>query len=215
MAYIYKLTNNVNGKIYVGQTSKTLEERLNSHIRDMNREKFKHRPIYLAMRKYGIENFSIEEIEECDNAISNDREKFWIKYFNSCVEGYNVALGGAGKPLYSQSEIYDLLIAGFSVRKICEKIGCSADVVYGVARQNNIDTWSSGLGVLTFMKSTKTVLVTDNLKNKYIFPSVSETAKYIKEKTGCKSSLNGMRSHIADCCNGKRKSAYGYSYQYA
>ena len=53
------------------------------------------------------------------------------------------------------------------------------------------------------------------LKNKYIFPSVSETAKYIKEKTGCKSSLNGMRSHIADCCNGKRKSAYGHSYQYA
>ena len=214
MAYIYKLTNNVNGKIYVGQTKQTLEERFNSHIYDMNREKFKHRPIYLAMKKYGVENFSIEKIEDCDDIIADERERFWIGYLNTCVEGYNVALGGAGKPLYKQSEIYELLIAGLSVRQICEKIGCCADVVHGVAKQHNIDTWSSGLGVLRFVKSSKPVLVTDDSKNEHVFQSVSDTAKYIKEKTGCKSPLKGIRSHIADCCNGKRKSAYGHSYQY-
>lgn len=215
MAYIYKLINNLNGKLYIGQTKKTLNERLEAHIHDMKRKRFSDRPIYKAMNKYGYENFTIEKIEECDDVLADSKEKFWIQYYNSCVNGYNVALGGAGKPLYKKSEIYNLLTMGMSVRKICEKLGCCPDIVHAVARKNGINTWSLGQGTINFINSSKIVLVTDVLKNEYIFPSISDVAKYIKEKTGCKSPLNGIRSHISDCCRGKRKSAYGHTYQYA
>ena len=46
MAFIYKITNSINDKIYIGNTSKTLEERFQQHYKDSRKERFKHRPLY-------------------------------------------------------------------------------------------------------------------------------------------------------------------------
>lgn len=51
------------------------------------------------MRKYGINNFHIIEIEECNNDNLNEREKYWIKYYNSVENGYNATYGGETAPI--------------------------------------------------------------------------------------------------------------------
>ncbi len=88
---IYKITNLINGKIYIGQTQKTLEERMQGH---------KHGKILIddEIKKYGIENFSYEVVEKCQTIDElNEREKFWIEKLNcKYPNGYNVDDGGSG-----------------------------------------------------------------------------------------------------------------------
>ena len=95
--YIYVIINNINDKTYVGQTRTTVEKRWYQHRKASKALKNKV-VLYNAMRKYGVENFIQEIIEECDDSIVNDREKFWIKQYNSTDKniGYNKSFGGEG-----------------------------------------------------------------------------------------------------------------------
>ena len=89
---IYKIENIINGKIYVGKTQRTVEERFKEHAR--------HNKTYIskAIQKYGKENFQIEVIEICNNVDDLDeRERYWINFFNCKVpNGYNFTDGGEG-----------------------------------------------------------------------------------------------------------------------
>lgn len=94
--YIYKITNQINGKVYIGQTKRPIKQRWWEH---KNASKNKNNPgydypLYRAFRKYGIHNFKIEEIEKCTYDKLDEREIYWIKYFNSFHNGYNLTLGG-------------------------------------------------------------------------------------------------------------------------
>jgi len=70
---------------------------------EAHRQKTHTKVLYLAILKYGDSNFIHELIETCDESIINDREKFWIKYFNSNdrTTGYNRTIGGDGGDTYS------------------------------------------------------------------------------------------------------------------
>lgn len=104
---IYKITNKINGKVYIGQTIHTLEERYRGHINRANRGDMGH--LYPAMRKYGINNFECEVIETIDKTLPNaldllnEREIYWIKYYDSTNNkcGYNITLGGDINRMYS------------------------------------------------------------------------------------------------------------------
>lgn len=63
MGYIYKITNKINNKVYIGQTSKTIEERFQRHL-SLARQKV-NRYLYDAINYYGKDNFEISQIEEC------------------------------------------------------------------------------------------------------------------------------------------------------
>ena len=90
---IYKITNIVNGKIYVGQTVRTLEERKQQHIRVAKSGHKNH--LYNAMRKYGIENFKFEKICDVDNIEDlNILERYYIAKYNCIKGGYNMVDGG-------------------------------------------------------------------------------------------------------------------------
>ena len=95
MAYIYKISNRLNSKVYIGQTIKTIEERFQEHIYKSHSEK-SHPPLHQAFIDLGENNFFIELVEECDNEILNEREKFWIDYYDSYNSGYNATIGGSG-----------------------------------------------------------------------------------------------------------------------
>ena len=64
--YIYKITNTINQKSYIGKTINSIAERWKEHKKDSKRSYCKDRPLYRAMNKYGIENFTIEQVEEVD-----------------------------------------------------------------------------------------------------------------------------------------------------
>jgi len=99
---IYKATNSVNNKIYVGKTINSLEKRMNEHLGaafNDNSKLYFHR----ALRKHGKENFIWEIIYECKNEDElNEKEKFFIKKFDSLNYGYNLTKGGDGGDTYSK-----------------------------------------------------------------------------------------------------------------
>ena len=97
---IYKITNKINQKVYIGKLN-NIENRWKYHQTRYLQKKEYNKPLYRAFRKYGINNFSFEILEEIDdniyNIIGNERETFWINYFNSYGElGYNGTHRGDG-----------------------------------------------------------------------------------------------------------------------
>ena len=89
MTAIYKMTNTLNGKLYVGQTTQPLEKRFLQHSKART-------PLGEAMRQCRLENFTIEVIEECATpAQTRERERFWIRVLKCKVpNGYNQSDGG-------------------------------------------------------------------------------------------------------------------------
>lgn len=85
---IYRITNTVNNKFYIGKTTKSLEERFLRH-----KANHKHGKTYLykAMRKHGVENFKIEALELTEDL--DARERFWI---SELAPEYNMTAGGDG-----------------------------------------------------------------------------------------------------------------------
>jgi len=103
--YIYKITNKINNKIYVGQTHHPIEKRLNGHFRHARSLKKKNNYIHNAINKYGEENFVIELLDTAETKEEMDaKEIFWIKELNSTNKeiGYNLMYGG-GNGLQSES----------------------------------------------------------------------------------------------------------------
>ena len=142
MAYIYKITNDINQKVYIGQTSRSIEIRWKEHQRDIKRTNFEIRPLYRAINKYGIEHFHIELIEETE--YPNEREKYWIEYYQSFKNGYNATLGGEGKMLYID---HDIIIATYnqthSIKKTAKITHHEERTVSNILKQNKIPVASS------------------------------------------------------------------------
>ena len=101
MIIIYKITNLINGKVYIGQTIRPMEERFERHLRDAKNNLLPDNKFHRAIRKYGEENFQIEKIDEASTKKElNEKEIYWIKYFNSVEKGYNASPGGDGGNTY-------------------------------------------------------------------------------------------------------------------
>ena len=88
---IYKITNTVNGKLYIGQTIQKLEKRMYNHFNYKGKT-----AISKAINKYGKENFTYEVIDTAETREELDeKEIYWIKHYNSLVpNGYNLEHGG-------------------------------------------------------------------------------------------------------------------------
>ena len=127
MPYIYKITNSVNDKVYIGQTKASVEERWTWHLRAAGCENAPYKSkLYSAMRKYGRDKFSIEVIEECSIEDLNEREKYWIAKFDSKRNGYNITTGGDGFNViddYEEKRILALWKDGKTQNEIYEITG--------------------------------------------------------------------------------------------
>ena len=214
MGYIYKIVNDINDKIYIGKTCATIEERFKEHLRDCQVREKEKRPLYLAMKKYGVEHFTIQQIEQCNDADLELREKYWVDYYNSYFQGYNATLGGDGKLLYNHEEILCLLKDGKKPQEIAEKFGCCVLTVYLIARHNGIKLVNPLKEQM--LVSKKTVYQYDK-QNNFLqeFESVNEAARWVIKNNISKSNINGTSGKICNCANNKAKSAYGFIWKYS
>lgn len=130
MGYIYKITNLINQKSYIGLTHRTPELRWKEHINTVYREKGRRHHLHNAILKYGPENFEFKILEEVSEDELNNREKYWIKYYNTYDNGYNETLGGEGVVKYNYNDFIKLWDEGFTVDEIAEKCGCIRNTVY-------------------------------------------------------------------------------------
>ncbi len=90
---VYKATNQINGKVYIGQTTRVLPQRISHHLWNANNNDNNY--FHNAINKYGIKNFKWEIIRICDNIESlNAFEQYYILYYDSINSGYNLTSGG-------------------------------------------------------------------------------------------------------------------------
>lgn len=120
MGIIYVIKNDINDKLYVGKTITTLANRWLHHKDDYQKYDWH---LYRAMRKYGIEHFWIEKLEDCADEVINEREKYWIKELNALENGYNMTSGGEGRITLDREAIVELWNKGYSALQIADLIG--------------------------------------------------------------------------------------------
>lgn len=134
MCGIYKITNNINNKCYIGQ-SINIHRRWNAHKRQKTNSH-----LCRAFKKYGIENFSFTIIEECSVDELDEKEKYWIRYYDSYRNGYNETIGGDGangcgvKLTLEQVEQIRYLLENTTLSnlQIAEQFSVSENVVSGI-----------------------------------------------------------------------------------
>ena len=197
IGYIYKITNKITSKIYIGQTKRTIKQRWSEHkqtCKSSKDPKYDY-PLYRAIRKYGIHNFKIEEIEQCSFDNLDEREIYWIKFFDSFHNGYNLTLGGEGGKKLELDE--QTVINKYKELKIIENVAkyfsCSSGPIKDILIKNNIDIIKNTYKVFQFDRNRKFVAEYDSL---------TEAAEHIYHKGQSKtieSAVIGIRKAIL--CN--------------
>ena len=204
MAYIYKITNILNQKIYIGKTEQlNPQKRWNEHQADAKNPNRNHRALYKAINKYGVENFNFEVIEETDSP--EEKEIYYIQYYNTYHNGYNETLGGDGAKYLElpEQDICKYYLERKSLKSTAEHFGHDKETIKKILYKNNIQIIASK--DLIKEKNSKAVAKIDKKTDKIleIYPSVSEAERQ-----------NNCHSHIKDVCNGKRKTAGGYKWKF-
>lgn len=254
--YIYKTTNIINGKIYIGQHKAT-----------------KFDPTYFgsgkhflnALKKYGVDSFSCEILEWCETqSLANSRERFWIAYYNAKDRsvGYNITDGGEGwKGAHHSKETREKISrakTGSHPKRVYIVSDETRKKISSTLKAKNQSSWNKGIPCRdeTREKIRKALLgkklpieVIEKMRKKTPWnkgiPMTEEAKKHLKEvnlgkrvkrrtvgqfdkQTGellgtyisCTDASIAIgkervgHSKISCCCNGTRKTAYGYVWRY-
>ena len=219
---IYKITNIINGKIYIGQTIYSLGVRWSQHCaKSSNCPKLSN-----AIKKYGIENFTIEVIEICNSMEElNKREEYWIKELDSMNKGYNLCEGGSNSKGYKHTKKSRKKMS--NVRK-----GKTYKEFYGEEQANKLKKQKSKLfsgnkninfGKIGKLNHNYGKLM--NKKAKEIFNKANEsrmtpilcveTGKIYKSANECAKEMNLFQGNIWKVLQGKRNHTGNYTFKYA
>lgn len=208
MAVIYKITNLVNGKIYIGETTRTLAIRWKQHLSRVKENRTEH--LYLAMKKYGVDKFTVEEIETCDDDCRFERETFYINKYNSLEpNGYNYLLYQSGRDnIWLNDIVFQKWKEGKIIRIISEELHLSQKTVRGILLNIGVDEQDIAQRKSDYIKkiSSKEVIqysLQGELINRW--KSASEAGRIL--------SLN--HASISRCCKGNLLTYKDYIWQYA
>lgn len=192
MIGIYKITNNINGKIYIGQ-SRNIESRWQQH-----QEPARNSLISRAIKKYGVDNFTFEVIEECTIEELDKREIYWIDYYKSFDNGYNLTRGGEKGFFYDLEAIVNDYQETQNIAETARHIGC--------ARQTAMKILHS-FGVFGEESSNRPVDQIDpnTLEILHTYNSINEAGR----------ALGVDRTAILFAITGKHNSSCNYFWQYS
>ena len=214
MYYIYKIENLKNGKIYIGKTN-DIERRMKEHKNNKNNSL-----IDRAIKKEGIKSFKVTIIEKVKKSKSNEREKYWIKYYNSYFRaegsnGYNMTKGGDGGSSWNlrKVHIYDkkgnYLKTFESITSLKEELDCRTSIKDGTLILNKYivkkcDIPQPKIEEYKRKTNAKRILQLDNSKSIIKeYSSISEVSKYGYNRTG-----------VIGCLKGYYKKSGGYYWCY-
>ena len=159
------------------------------------------------MNKYGIESFRVETIEQCSEAIVNEREVYWIEKLDSFHNGYNATKGGDGTRYADYDLIYSLWQEGKLLKEIQKITGYDKQTVRKALEENNVSIeerknrgWAALQKPVAMLDKTTEEIIK-------IFSSTQEATEYLNiDRSG--------RVHINEVCRGSRKTAYGYKWRH-
>lgn len=205
MGFIYKVTNNINGKVYVGKTVGSVDRRFLEHKWEANTDA-KGRPFHEALVKYGAENFVLETIEEVDNSKLDEREKYWIDLNRSYIgfpdsKGYNATIGGDGTIKEDYSAIVEDYLKTGSKDQTARNMGCCAETVRNACKAFGVETKQKCAG-RCIKRISEDGTVTE-------YSSIRRASEEIASTNKC--SPQTVRKRITFLINQKKKKkAYGY-----
>ena len=231
MGFIYKIINTFNNKVYIGQTRQTLKERFRKHKQVVNYES-SQTALKRAFVKYGVENFSIESVEECENELLNEKEKFYIEEYKSKVpSGYNLREGGEteytplsechSKPVYQYSLNGQFIKEYSSCDKASRELNFDASSISKVCR-GEVQTCKGFI-----FKYTKEEKVTIKPRKKYkrnhrmwhakYVYQYTQDGEFIKEYSSCEEAATEVgsdRSSVSKACRGIYKTHRGFVWSF-
>lgn len=202
MGYIYKITNLVNNKAYIGQTKQPIQVRWDAHIYAAFREEDDNRYyLHRAIHKYGVENFKFEVLEEVLNTQLNEREIYWIAYFHTYRydklgnQSYNLTRGGKGNYKFeTESLIQAFFDNNEHLGNTCKDIGCSEPTLIKALAEYNLHG-----------KGSMSAVYQISLKDGSIIRRFESMSNVMDE-------LQIGRTAIYDAVNGITKTAGGYAW---
>lgn len=230
---IYKVINQQNKKIYIGQTVQTLAERKNKHYYKARQMNEYNTHFINALRKYPKESFIWEVIDEAQSQDElNNKEKYWINYYNSIEKGYNTKNGGetivvtekflkqcGSHPFYAFDLKGNKLGEFLNQREFARQHHMSKGDIYRML--NNQLYYSNGVICISKDSFTKQRLqecieVAKGKTTPFIARKIEtgEVFGPFTNKTKCKEFLNLKSNHIREVLDKKRKSQEGYIFQY-
>lgn len=138
---IYIIRNTVNEKVYIGQTHVSIKLRFQNHLSAARRGL--DYVIGKAIRKYGEDKFYIELLEECTIEELNDREKYWVAFFNSTNNkfGYNMSIGGnvvRTTNALDETLVLEMFKQGKTSCKIAKELHVHPYKIAAILNKNNI-----------------------------------------------------------------------------
>jgi len=207
MGFIYKITNKQTGKVYIGQTAITIDRRWQQHLynsynhrNDKGKDEYNY-ALHRAIRKYGEEGFIIEVVEECDNLLLSEREKFWINKYNSYYDGYNETMGGDGQLKYNYDEIADFYLAhNNSLLETTQHFHIYDQVVYCALQAKGID-YKNLKNTAPKKKHNKKIRCVETGD---VFNKITDIDIWLNKKA---------HGNIRRCLNGVTEKAYGYHWE--
>ena len=225
MGIIYKIENTITHQIYIGQTSFTLEKRWHQHIKESKealdgiRQSF---PLFHRMIiKYGEDKFIPSIIEECEDIFLDEREKYWIEYFDSYNNGYNKTFGGRTSSINHPSDVTEFSLSGEFIRHYdtvkvaAEEKGISAANIRHCCNENQKScggsVWQWGSDIILHREIPSRIgrekVIQQFDKNDIlikIYPSIAAAAQETGINYAC----------IYRACSGKQKTAGKYKWKY-
>ena len=213
MGYIYKMTNLTNNKAYIGQTSTSLNARINKHFSKAKTQS-NLTGIDAAIKKYGRENFLVEKICECPNEDLDVQEKYYIAKYDTFNNGYNLTIGGQ-KSTTSLNLDENKVIKKYkelkTIKETAKYFNCSIRTISDILHNNKVQIFKPIHNIENLQKGTKFKLGDGAKKVRIVelnkeFNSLKDCAQWLIDNKYSKAkSMEMSRKSLSRALNSNHK----------